>query len=174
MEAGRKRARPRHADVLRRRFRTASRSTPRATHARDHREYHEGADHRSRGRARAREGRQVLRRVLANPQPFGVAISESDRARRLALVLPPARPLSQGDRRRRAARCARLSQALQPDDRRIPSRRQADRAPVPPTVDVAAMVKDYKGDAAAVAGEAFDPSPPTSTRARSASRWGMA
>ncbi len=34
-----------------------------------------------------------------------------------------------------------------------------DRAPVPATVDVAAMVKDYKGDATATAGEAFDPSP---------------
>jgi len=33
-----------------------------------------------------------------------------------------------------------------------------DRAPVPPTVDVAAMVKDYKGDAAVVAGETFDTS----------------
>ena len=33
-----------------------------------------------------------------------------------------------------------------------------DRAPVPPAVDVAAMVKDYKGDAAAVLGETFDTS----------------
>jgi zinc protease len=31
-----------------------------------------------------------------------------------------------------------------------------DRAPVPPVVDVAAMVKDYKGDAAVTAGETFD------------------
>src|SRR5262249_15472472 len=34
-----------------------------------------------------------------------------------------------------------------------------DRAPVPPTVDLAAMVKDYKGDPAATAGETFDASP---------------
>ena len=34
-----------------------------------------------------------------------------------------------------------------------------DRAPTPPTVDVAAMVKDYKGDAATATGEAFDPTP---------------
>src|SRR5207253_3328174 len=34
-----------------------------------------------------------------------------------------------------------------------------DRSPVPPTVDVAAMVKDYKGDAAVAAGEAFDATP---------------
>ena len=34
-----------------------------------------------------------------------------------------------------------------------------DRAEIPPTPDVAAMLKDYKGDAAVAAGEAFDPSP---------------
>src|ERR1700682_5581605 len=34
-----------------------------------------------------------------------------------------------------------------------------DRSPVPPTVDVAAMVKDYKGDPAVAAGEAFDATP---------------
>ncbi|HEY3204519.1 MAG TPA: pitrilysin family protein [Thermoanaerobaculia bacterium] len=34
-----------------------------------------------------------------------------------------------------------------------------DRAEVPPPPDVAAILKDYKGDAAIAAGEAFDPSP---------------
>ena len=34
-----------------------------------------------------------------------------------------------------------------------------DRVEVPPPPDVAAIVKDYKGDAAVAAGEAFDPSP---------------
>jgi zinc protease len=34
-----------------------------------------------------------------------------------------------------------------------------DRAEVPPSPDVAAMLKDYKGDAVVAAGEAFDPSP---------------
>ena len=34
-----------------------------------------------------------------------------------------------------------------------------DRAEIPPTPDVAALLKDYKGDAAVAAGEAFDPSP---------------
>jgi zinc protease len=34
-----------------------------------------------------------------------------------------------------------------------------DRAEIPPTPDVAAMLKDYKGDTAMAAGEAFDPSP---------------
>jgi len=36
---------------------------------------------------------------------------------------------------------------------------EPDRAPVPAAVDVAALVKDYKGDPAAVAGETFDTSP---------------
>ncbi|MEP6943668.1 MAG: pitrilysin family protein [Betaproteobacteria bacterium] len=34
-----------------------------------------------------------------------------------------------------------------------------DRSPAPPSVDVAAMVKDYKGDAPVAAGEAFDATP---------------
>jgi zinc protease len=34
-----------------------------------------------------------------------------------------------------------------------------DRAEIPPTPDVAALVKDYKGDTARAVGEAFDPSP---------------
>jgi zinc protease len=34
-----------------------------------------------------------------------------------------------------------------------------DRAEIPATPDIAAMVKDYKGDATIAAGEAFDPSP---------------
>ena len=38
-------------------------------------------------------------------------------------------------------------------------RKQPDRAEIPATPDVAAMLKDYKGDAAIAAGEAFDPSP---------------
>ena len=35
----------------------------------------------------------------------------------------------------------------------------ADRAPEPPAADVMARVKDYKGDAAVAAGEAFNPTP---------------
>ena len=37
--------------------------------------------------------------------------------------------------------------------------KQPDRAEIPATPDVAALLKDYKGDAAIAAGEAFDPSP---------------
>jgi zinc protease len=40
----------------------------------------------------------------------------------------------------------------------IPTK-QPDRAEIPPTPDVVAMLKDYKGDAAVAAGEAFDPAP---------------
>ena len=40
----------------------------------------------------------------------------------------------------------------------IPTK-QPDRAEVPPTPDVVAMLKGYKGDAAVATGEAFDPSP---------------
>ena len=34
-----------------------------------------------------------------------------------------------------------------------------DRAPTPPAADLAAMVKDYKGDAGVAAGESFEPTP---------------
>ena len=37
--------------------------------------------------------------------------------------------------------------------------KQPDRAEIPATPDLVAMLKDYKGDAAVAAGEAFDPSP---------------
>lgn len=37
--------------------------------------------------------------------------------------------------------------------------KQPDRAEIPPVPDVAAMLKDYKGDANVSVGEAFDPSP---------------
>ena len=40
----------------------------------------------------------------------------------------------------------------------IPTK-QPDRAEIPATPDLAAVLKDYKGDAAIVAGEAFEPSP---------------
>ena len=34
-----------------------------------------------------------------------------------------------------------------------------DRSEIPPSPDVAAILKDYKGEAAVAQGEAFDPSP---------------
>jgi len=50
-----------------------------------------------------------------------------------------------------------------------------DRAEIPATPDVAALLNDYKGDAAIAAGEAFDPSPASieSRTARSALPGGM-
>ncbi len=39
-----------------------------------------------------------------------------------------------------------------------------DRAEIPPTPDVAALVQDYRGDTALAVGEAFDPSPATIER----------
>jgi zinc protease len=51
---------------------------------------------------------------------------------------------------------------LKPDNRTVgvfvPTAKP-DRAEIPPPPDVSAMVRDYKGDQAVVAGEAFDPSP---------------
>jgi zinc protease len=57
----------------------------------------------------------------------------------------------------------------------IPTK-QPDRAEIPPTPDVVAMLKDYKGDAAVAAGEAFDPSPANieNRTARSATPSGLA
>jgi zinc protease len=57
----------------------------------------------------------------------------------------------------------------------IPTK-QPDRAEIPATPDVAALLKDYKGDAAIAAGEAFDPSPANieSRTAREATPAGMA
>jgi zinc protease len=51
---------------------------------------------------------------------------------------------------------------LKPDNRtvgRFIPTEKPDRAPLPPTPDFAAMVKDYRGQATVAAGEAFDPTP---------------
>ena len=51
---------------------------------------------------------------------------------------------------------------LKPSNRTLGSfipTKEPDRAEIPPVPDVSAMLKDYKGDAAVAAGEAFDPSP---------------
>jgi zinc protease len=54
------------------------------------------------------------------------------------------------------------SKYLKPSNRTlamfIPTQKP-DRAEIPPVPDLTAMLKDYKGDAAITAGEAFDPSP---------------
>ena len=145
-----------------RRCRSASRSTP----ARDAMlatldDVAERADHRSRSRARARASAlKDFDQTVNDPQAFGVALSECDRARRLALVLPAARPLAQAHAGRRAARRDSTSSSRRTCTlgKFVPDAKP-DRAPAPPAVDVAALVKDYKGDAAVAAGETFDPTP---------------
>ena len=58
---------------------------------------------------------------------------------------------------------ARVARAyLKPDNRtvgRFIPTEKPDRAPLPPEPDVAALVKDYRGQATVAAGEAFDPAP---------------
>jgi zinc protease len=51
---------------------------------------------------------------------------------------------------------------LKPDNRtvgRFIPTEKPDRAPLPPEPDIAALVKDYRGQAVVAAGEAFDPAP---------------
>jgi zinc protease len=96
--------------------------------------------------------------VIADPQKLGLALSE-------AIALGDWRLFFiQRDRYRTvtAADVQRVAlDYLKPSNLTlgefIPDAKP-DRAPVPPTVDLAAMVKDYKGDAAATAGETFDAS----------------
>ena len=105
---------------------------------------------------------KALRRfeeTLADPTRLGVALSES---------------IAQGDwrlffltrdrwRAVTAADVERVAEAyLKPANRTVAMfvpDAKPDRAPAAPEVDVAAMVKGYKGDAAAEAGEAFDATP---------------
>jgi len=94
-----------------------------------------------------------------DPQRLGVAISESIALgdwRLFFLQRDRWRKLTAADVQRVAV------DYLKPSNRTvglfIPDAKP-DRAPVPPAVDVAAMVKDYKGDAGTAAGETFDPTP---------------
>ena len=96
--------------------------------------------------------------ILSNPQKFGVAISESVALgdwRLFFLQRDRYRSVTAADVQRVALDYLKRSNVTVGEF--IPDAKP-DRAPVPPTVDVAAMVKDYKGDADAVAGEAFDTS----------------
>ena len=82
----------------------------------------EEPDHRGRSGADARTRGQGLRRADVQSAAFRRRHLQRHRARRLAPVLPAARPLQERHRGRRAARRAGLSQALERDGRRIPSR----------------------------------------------------
>ncbi len=98
-------------------------------------------------------------RVLNNPQSFGTTISESIASgdwRLFFLERDRWRSLTADAVQRVAAGY------LKPSNRTvgqfIPDAKP-DRAPVQAAVDIAALVKDYKGDAPVAAGEAFDPTP---------------
>jgi zinc protease len=97
--------------------------------------------------------------VMANPQAFGIAISESIAAgdwRLFFLQRDLYRKVTPADVQRVAL--AYLKPANLTVGEFVPDA-SPDRAPVPPVIDVAALVKDYKGEAMASAGEEFDPSP---------------
>ncbi len=97
--------------------------------------------------------------TLADPTRLGVRLSESIAAGDWRLFF------LQRDEWRKvsAADVQRVAEAyLKPSNRTVgmfvPDAKP-DRAPLPPAVDLAALVKDYKGDPAASAGEAFDATP---------------
>ncbi len=97
--------------------------------------------------------------VLANPQQFGVAISESIALgdwRLFFLTRDRYRSIKAADVQRVALDYLKRSNVTIGEF--IPDAKP-DRAPEPAKVDVAALVKDYKGDAAIAAGEAFDATP---------------
>ena len=98
-------------------------------------------------------------RVLNNPQSFGTSISESIASgdwRLFFLERDRWRTVTADDVQRVAVGY------LKPSNRTvgqfIPDAKP-DRAPVQAAVDIATLVKDYKGDAPVAAGEAFDPTP---------------
>ena len=97
--------------------------------------------------------------TMANPQAFGVAISE-------AIALGDWRLFFLERDRYRSVKPADVQRVAQDYLKRsnltigefVPDPKP-DRAPAAAAVDVAALVKDYKGDAAVAAGETFDPTP---------------
>jgi zinc protease len=100
-----------------------------------------------------------IEQTINDPQRLGVALSSSIATgdwRLFFLRRDRWRALTPADVDRVAAAyfkpANRTAGAFIPD-------LKPDRAPVPPVADVAAMVKDYKGDPAVAAGESFDATP---------------
>jgi zinc protease len=97
--------------------------------------------------------------TLNDPQKLGVAISESIAIgdwRLFFLQRDQWRKLAAADVQRVAL------DYLKPANRTLGQflpDTKPDRAPTPPTVDLAAMLADYKGDPSVAAGETFDPVP---------------
>jgi len=102
---------------------------------------------------------KAIEQTINDPQRLGVALSGSIAAgdwRLFFLRRDRWRMLKPADVDRVAAAyfkpANRTAGAFIPDPK-------PDRSPVPPVADVAAMVKDYKGDPAVAAGETFDATP---------------
>ena len=148
-------ARPRHADAVRadsgRRRHRARRATRCSRRSRTCKK--EPITEAEVARIRAKAAKYFDEIVSQSAEASASRFPSADRARRLAPLLPAARPLPQRDRRRRAARRARLPQALQRDASansfrtRSPTARRCRRPSTSPR-----MVKDYKGDADRLAG----------------------
>ncbi|MFO1413729.1 MAG: pitrilysin family protein [Burkholderiales bacterium] len=97
--------------------------------------------------------------TINNPQAFGIAISESIALgdwRLFFLTRDRYRTIKAEDVQRVALAYLKRSNVTVGEF--IPDPKP-DRAPLPPAIDVAAAVKDYKGDVAVAAGEVFDPTP---------------
>jgi zinc protease len=97
--------------------------------------------------------------AINNPQRLGIELSESIALGDWRLFF-----LRRDDWRKVTAKdVQRVAEAyLRPANRTLAQffpTASPQRAPDPPEVDVLARVKDYKGDAALAAGEAFDPTP---------------
>jgi zinc protease len=96
--------------------------------------------------------------VMADPQKFGVAISEAIALgdwRMFFIQRDRYRTVTAADVQRVAL--AYLKRSNVTIGEFVPDAKP-DRAATPPTTDVAAIVRDYKGDAATTAGETFDTS----------------
>jgi len=109
-------------------------------------------------RVRAKALRQ-FDETFNDPQKLGVAISESIATgdwRLFFLQRDQWRKLTPGDVQRVALEYLKASNRTV--GQFIPDAKP-DRAPTPPSADVMAMVKDYKGDASVAAGESFEPTP---------------
>lgn len=109
-------------------------------------------------RARARAQKRVDE-ALADPTRFGISLSESIAAgdwRLFFLHRDRLRQVTPDDVQRVAARYLKASNRTVA--KFVPEPRP-DRAPAAQPTDVAALLKDYKGDAAASAGEAFAATP---------------
>ena len=112
-----------------------------------------------RGRPRPRARAKEVDETLTDPTRFGIRLSESIASgdwRLFFLTRDRYRTVTRADVQRVAAR---LPQACESHGGAVHSRREARSRARAAAVDVAALVKDYKGDPAAGAGEVFVATP---------------